>query len=65
MYLWDVRRAGEAVGQFLEGLNAEAYADSLLVRSAVERQFEIIGEALGQLARQARTWRSVFRIPER
>jgi uncharacterized protein with HEPN domain len=50
-YLWDARRAAEAIADFTRGKSYEAFAQDLLLRSAVERQFEIIGEALSQLAR--------------
>jgi uncharacterized protein with HEPN domain len=35
----------------VSGLNAEQYATTELVHTAVERKFEIIGEALAQLAK--------------
>jgi uncharacterized protein with HEPN domain len=50
-YLWDVQQAGNAIDQFIAGLDATGYADNALVRAAVERQFEIIGEALKQLSK--------------
>ncbi len=50
-YLWDVQSAAEAIERFVAGLDAQTYADSEVVHSAVERKFEIIGEALGQLLR--------------
>ena len=50
-YLWDVQQAAEAIGEFVRGLDARAYMENKLVRAAVERQFEIIGEALNQLAK--------------
>ena len=50
-WLWDVRDAATAIAQFTEGLDPEAYSCTPLVYSAVERKFEIIGEALGQLAK--------------
>ena len=52
-YLWDVREAADAIEDFVTGLDAESYAATRLVHSAVERKFEIIGEALGQLAKVA------------
>jgi uncharacterized protein with HEPN domain len=48
-FLWDVQQAVIAIQQFIHGMDAASYADSILVRSAVERQFEIIGEALNRL----------------
>ena len=52
-WLWDVQLAGEAIAQFIAGLDAQAYEDSELVHSAVERKFAIIGEALNQLSKLA------------
>jgi uncharacterized protein with HEPN domain len=53
-FLWDIERAAAAIAEFIEGKNEQSYAESDVVRSAVERKFEIIGEALGQLARADR-----------
>ena len=53
--LQDILTAGAAIQSFVESKTLEDYRQSLLLRSAVERQFEIIGEAmrrLGQLDRQ-------------
>lgn len=50
-FLWDVREACERIEEFVAGIGQEEYGVNALVRSAVERQFEIIGEALSQLAR--------------
>ena len=50
-FLWDVQQAVLAIQQFIHGMDATSYADSALVRSAVERQFEIIGEALNRLSK--------------
>ena len=36
----------------IAGLDGAAYSASDVVRSAVERKFEIIGEALGQIAKR-------------
>jgi uncharacterized protein with HEPN domain len=44
-WLWDVQQAGEAIAEFIAGLDEQAYAESELVYSAVERKFAIIGEA--------------------
>jgi uncharacterized protein with HEPN domain len=50
-FLWDALRAAESVQAFLRGKTYEAFVEDDLVRSAVERQLQIIGEALSQLAR--------------
>ena len=50
-YLWDVQEAALAIQHFVANLDAAGYAADPLVYSAVERKFEIIGEALGQLAK--------------
>jgi uncharacterized protein with HEPN domain len=48
-YLWDIRQCADAITKFTTGMGFAAYAQDELVRAAVERKFEIIGEALGQL----------------
>lgn len=50
-YLWDIQKAADAIVTFIAGLDGQTFAESELVHSAVERKFEIIGEALGQLAK--------------
>ncbi len=47
--LWDVGEAGNRVIAFTYGKTLEEYTKNDLLRSAVERQLEIIGEALAQL----------------
>jgi uncharacterized protein with HEPN domain len=50
-YLWDALRAADSVQAFVRGKTYEAFVHDDLLRSAVERQLEIIGEALSQLAK--------------
>jgi len=50
-YLYDMREAAALIARFTEGLDFDGYAADAMVRAAVERQFEIIGEALSQLAK--------------
>ena len=48
-YLWDALEAGKRIARFTSGKSLEAYEADELLRSAVERQLEIIGEALNKL----------------
>lgn len=50
--LLDARRACETVREFVEERSFQEYEENLMLRSAVERQLEIIGEALGKAAEQ-------------
>lgn len=49
--LWDVIDAAMAIDAFTSGVDFSGYAGSPLIQAAVERKFEIIGEALAQLSR--------------
>jgi uncharacterized protein with HEPN domain len=50
-YLFDIQQAADKIARFCKGRRFEDYQGDELLRSAVERQFEIMGEALTQLAR--------------
>lgn len=50
-YLWDALAAADLLSRFREGRSFEDYRADALLRSAVERQFEVIGEALNQLSK--------------
>ena len=54
-YLWDVSEATDAILSFVANISFDQYATTPLLYSAVERQFEIIGEALNQLSKAAPT----------
>src|SRR5688500_18221820 len=45
VYVWDMLDAGEAVMSFTRGRSYDDYLNDRMLRSAVERQIEIIGEA--------------------
>ncbi len=50
-YLFDMREACDLVAGFASGKDFEAYVHDPLLRSAIERQLQIIGEALHQLSK--------------
>ena len=52
-YLWDARESANAVADFVRGRTLDEYLGDRMLRAAVERQFEIIGEALRQLEKTA------------
>jgi uncharacterized protein with HEPN domain len=52
-YLWDARESADAILRFIAGRSADDYLADAMLRAAVERHFEIIGEALNRLAKAA------------
>ena len=50
-YLYDIQTACRKLEAFTRDRSLEDYLANEMLRSAVERQFEIIGEALSQLYR--------------
>ena len=54
VYLADRLTAGKAVLAFIEGKTFAEYQRDLLLRSAVERQIEIIGEAARRVSKTKR-----------
>lgn len=51
-YLRDVQQAASLALEFLAGKTFEDYAATPMLRAAIERQCEIMGEALAQLAKR-------------
>jgi uncharacterized protein with HEPN domain len=51
-YLWDALTAADQITSFVTGEDFDSYCRNPLLRSAVERQMEIIGEAMAQMARR-------------
>lgn len=61
-YLSDILDSCEAIEAAVSGLDLAGYRKSRLVRSAVEREFIIIGEATAELAKRApETFASITR----
>jgi uncharacterized protein with HEPN domain len=48
-YLYDIADAGRLALQFVSGKSFSNYVSDSMLRSAVERQLQIVGEALAQL----------------
>jgi hypothetical protein len=69
-YLHDIHQAADLVAEFTAGKQFADYERDAMLRAAVERQFEIIGEALAQLARLDEALASrisehaAYRLPE-
>ena len=49
--LYDMLQAAEHIGDFTAGRSFDGYETDPMLRSAVERQFEIIGEALNKISK--------------
>lgn len=50
-YLYDMQQGASLLAEFVAGRSFADYQADAMLRAAVERQFEIIGEALSKLAR--------------
>ncbi len=50
--LWDMLTAAKAVVGFVQGRTLVEYVTDLMLRSAVERQIEIIGEAARRISKE-------------
>ena len=61
--LWDICHAADAVAAFTRGKGLEDYKEDSFLRSAVERQLIVLGEAVVQLSKL--TPELADRIPER
>ena len=60
--LLDAAGACDAIAEFVAGKEFAAYEADRLLRSGVERQFEIVGEAIGRAAHEDDTLAT--RLPE-
>lgn len=51
-YLHDIELAADRIARYCSGKSFEQYLQDEILRSAVERQFGIVGEALSRLAKE-------------
>ena len=61
-FLWDARQSADAILRFTAGVSEDQYLANEMLRAAVERHFEIVGEALGRLAKASPTLAA--RVPD-
>jgi uncharacterized protein with HEPN domain len=54
-YLWDMRRAAQEIISFMNNVRFAEFEKNKLLRSAVERQLLIIGEAANHISPQFRS----------
>lgn len=47
--LFDILQAAEEIQSFIQGMDFKAYQNSSVTQRAVERDFEIVGEALNRI----------------
>jgi uncharacterized protein with HEPN domain len=52
-FLFDIQKACGLIQQFAAGKSFSDYVQDPLLRSGIERQFEIVGEAISQMLRTA------------
>ena len=54
-YLWNIQEAAQSVSEWTEGMSFDGYMSDWMIRSAVERQFMIIGKSCERLEHHAET----------
>jgi uncharacterized protein with HEPN domain len=53
-YFWDMLDAAKAIREFIRGRSYQDYLIDRMLRGAVERHLEIIGEAAGKVSKMFR-----------
>jgi len=53
-YLWDIRESARDILEFMRGVKFHEFENNKMLRSAVERQLHIIGEAVVHISPQYR-----------
>ncbi|WOF17063.1 DUF86 domain-containing protein [Methanoplanus sp. FWC-SCC4] len=64
-YLYDIEESAGNIQKFVSGKCFEDYESDIMLKSAVERQFEIIGEALKQLFERNPQYKAAITNPSR
>ncbi|NLO77408.1 MAG: DUF86 domain-containing protein [Methanomicrobiales archaeon] len=64
-YLYDIHESTRNILDFVSEKTFADYSSSLMLKSAVERQFETIGEALKQLIKRYPEYKSEITNPSR
>ncbi len=62
LYLSDILDSGAAIQEFVKGLSFEEFCNDRKTYSAVIREFEIIGEAVGKLIDELKRESSACRV---
>lgn len=52
-YLYDIQQASQLITDFIQGESFASYQTNLMLKSAVERQFITIGEALSKVLKRS------------
>jgi uncharacterized protein with HEPN domain len=58
--LFDMQHAAHGIRSFADGRTIDDFKSDLMFRSAVERQFEIIGEAVARLRKLEPAYAAIF-----
>ena len=48
-YIYDISEAAKEIVEFTYGIGLDEYIENKIIKAAVERKFEIIGEALNRI----------------
>ena len=52
-YVYDISKAADEISEFVGGISLDEYLENRIIKAAVERKFEIIGEALNRIMKTA------------
>ncbi|MFZ1344248.1 DUF86 domain-containing protein [Thiothrix eikelboomii] len=57
LYLWDILESGQAIQQYVQGIDFAGFVADRMRSAATIREFEIIGEAVGKLSVETKALR--------